>query len=78
VLSFGDAMARMGEIHDPIVLAGTAAARAGLQLRNAVLSNVLQPDALWVARLGIVASVPNGPPRPLYLRPPDAKLPVGA
>lgn len=78
VLSFDDAVARVGEIHNPIVLAGTAAARAKSQLRNAVLSNVLQPDALWVARLGILATVPDGPPRPLYLRPPDAKLPVRA
>ena len=78
VLSFEDAIARIREVHDSIVLAGTAAARAKLQLVNAVLSNVAQPDAFWVARLGIVAAVPDGPPRPLYLRPPDAKLPVGA
>jgi len=78
VLSFDDAVARIGEIHDPIVLAGTAAARAKTQLPNAVLSSVLQPDALWVAKLGLVAPAPDGPPRPLYLRPPDAKLPERA
>jgi len=78
VLSFEDAVANITRIHEPIVLAGTAAARAKTQLPNATLSSVLQPDALWVARLGIVAQAPDGPPRPLYLRPPDAKLPERA
>lgn len=37
-------------------------------------SGVRQPDAVWVARLAL--SAPEGPPpKPLYLRPPDAKLP---
>jgi hypothetical protein len=37
-------------------------------------SLVRQPDAIFVARLA--ASAPEGPPpKPLYLRGPDAKLP---
>lgn len=36
---------------------------------------VTQPDAVFVARLGLVLPQPSGPPRPLYLREPDAKLP---
>jgi tRNA threonylcarbamoyladenosine biosynthesis protein TsaB len=61
-----------------IVLAGTAAeaiapllAQAGLQ---PIDSLVRQPDAILVAKLarGLSAS---GPPKPLYLRAPDAKLP---
>ena len=30
------------------------------------------PDITWVARLGAAASETNAPPKPLYLRPPDA------
>jgi tRNA threonylcarbamoyladenosine biosynthesis protein TsaB len=78
VLSFEDAVATIVKIHGPIVLAGTAAARAKSQLREAVVSSVLQPDALWVAKLCLAAAAPEGPPRPLYLRPPDAKLPERA
>lgn len=75
LLSFEGAVASVFAISDPIVLAGTAAARAKSHLPQAELSSVLQPDALWVAKLGLVAPLPDGPPRPLYLRPPDAKLP---
>jgi tRNA threonylcarbamoyladenosine biosynthesis protein TsaB len=75
LLSFDDAVASIAAIREPIVLAGTAAPRAGARLPHAVLSTVLQPDALWVAKLALVAAAPDGPPRPLYLRPPDAKLP---
>jgi hypothetical protein len=35
---------------------------------------VRQPDAVFVARLGADATA-GAPPKPLYLRPPDAKLP---
>jgi tRNA A37 threonylcarbamoyladenosine modification protein TsaB len=31
------------------------------------------PDIAWVARLGAVATEISGPPKPLYLRAPDAK-----
>ena len=30
------------------------------------------PDIEWVARLGAQASAQDAPPKPLYLRPPDA------
>jgi tRNA threonylcarbamoyl adenosine modification protein YeaZ len=35
-------------------------------------------DIGWIARLGAAASDPDGPPRPLYLRPPDAQPQDGA
>jgi tRNA threonylcarbamoyladenosine biosynthesis protein TsaB len=59
-------------------LAGTAAVPLMAALEAAgltpVLSAVRQPDALFVARLA--AAAPIGPaPKPLYLRPPDARLP---
>jgi tRNA threonylcarbamoyl adenosine modification protein YeaZ len=31
------------------------------------------PDIAWIARLGAVASAAEGPPKPLYLRAPDAQ-----
>jgi tRNA threonylcarbamoyladenosine biosynthesis protein TsaB len=31
------------------------------------------PDIAWIARLGAAAGKNEGPPQPLYLRPPDAK-----
>ncbi len=76
VLLFADAIARIAEITQPFVLAGTAAPRAHEHFRDAVLSEVRQPDALWVAKLARDLPAPDAPPKPLYLRPPDAKLPA--
>lgn len=64
--------------HSPVLLAGTAADSVRHLLEQAGLpcldSLVRQPDAAFVARLATDA--PEGsPPKPLYLRPPDAKLP---
>jgi len=63
-----------------VALAGTAAetiapllAQAGLQ---PIDSLVRQPDAILVASLAEGAP-DEGPPKPLYLRAPDAKLPGG-
>jgi tRNA threonylcarbamoyladenosine biosynthesis protein TsaB len=76
VLPFEDALALLSKIARPIVLAGTAARRAHETIPDAELSSVLQPDALWVARLAQGMSPPAMTPKPLYLRAPDAKLPV--
>lgn len=76
VLSLEDAVARASGLGDRSVLAGTAAMRAKEQLPKAILSDVRQPDALWVAKLALASPSPEAPPKPLYLRPPDAKLPV--
>ena len=63
-----------------LALAGTAAPDFLTPLRvrkiDAALSAVRHPDALWVARLALGAAAPEGPPKPLYLRAPDARLPV--
>lgn len=65
--------------NDKIALAGTAAARAGEPLRmrglTVSLTQIVAPDALWVARIARCAPEPDGVPPPLYLRPPDARLP---
>ncbi len=78
VLSFDAALAALRALDgpQPIALAGTAASRACEALANGfVLSQVRQPDALWVARLAAGMTVDDDVPRPLYLRAPDAKLP---
>lgn len=83
VLAFDDAIALLRAALSPfakVALAGTAAAASAGALRavgaEAVVSSVVQPDAVWVARLARLAPAADRPPRPLYLRPPDAKLPA--
>ncbi|HUO90092.1 MAG TPA: tRNA (adenosine(37)-N6)-threonylcarbamoyltransferase complex dimerization subunit type 1 TsaB [Rhizomicrobium sp.] len=76
VLSFDDAVARLVPIAGPLALAGTAAPEAVNRLPRAVLSTVRQPDALWVARIARDLPPTEVPPKPLYLRAPDARLPL--
>ena len=78
ILPFEDAVAVLARLTGKIALAGTAAAAAQARLPHAVLSGVRQPDALWVARLAMTMPAADTPPKPLYLRPPDAKLPAQA
>ncbi len=61
---------------EPFALAGTGASVMAEAIKSAALSSVRQPDALDVARLARAMPGTNEAPRPLYLRPPDAKLPV--
>jgi tRNA threonylcarbamoyladenosine biosynthesis protein TsaB len=77
VLPFADAVARI-KAFGPCVLAGTGAAQAHQELGDGfALSQIRQPDALWLARLAQMLPVPEIVPGPLYLRAPDAKLPGG-
>ncbi|HEX4157597.1 MAG TPA: tRNA (adenosine(37)-N6)-threonylcarbamoyltransferase complex dimerization subunit type 1 TsaB [Rhizomicrobium sp.] len=61
-------------------VAGTAARQAAGVLQpqggEIVVSEIAAPDALWVARLALIAPEPTAVPRPLYLRAPDARLPA--
>jgi tRNA threonylcarbamoyladenosine biosynthesis protein TsaB len=81
LMPFDDAVGRLLDAigNVPFAIAGTAGGRAADVWRglgtSARLTGILQPDALWVARLAARAPVPVGAPRPLYLREPDAKLP---
>lgn len=78
VMPFADAIARIKSF-GPCALAGTGAPAAAAALGNDfTLTNIRQPDALWVARLAMTRPVPDAPPAPLYLRAPDAKLPSSA
>jgi tRNA threonylcarbamoyladenosine biosynthesis protein TsaB len=80
VMRFEETIEKLGALDtsSPIALAGTAASRVCEALANKfVLSSVRLPDALWVARLALASEPQAVPPRPLYLRAPDAKLPSG-
>jgi tRNA threonylcarbamoyladenosine biosynthesis protein TsaB len=58
-------------------LCGTGAVQAGAGLgAGFTVTDIRQPDALWVARLAMARPVPDQPPAPLYLRAPDARLPA--
>lgn len=78
-----DAVERIGSIarmEGKLVLAGTGAALiessfSGFTSPTVFAANVCQPDAIYVARLGAAVTVSEAPPKPLYLRAPDAKLP---
>jgi tRNA threonylcarbamoyladenosine biosynthesis protein TsaB len=77
VMLFTDAVERI-RAFGPCAVAGTGAAAATESLGSEfILSNVCQPDALWVARLAQKLAPSNEAPGPLYLRAPDAKLPGG-
>jgi tRNA threonylcarbamoyladenosine biosynthesis protein TsaB len=86
LLSFDEAIdtivTKLAGRNGEIALAGTAAARSAEELRQRgrVVSdaNIAAPDALWVGRIALCAPEPDSVPRPLYLRPPDARLPTGA
>jgi tRNA threonylcarbamoyladenosine biosynthesis protein TsaB len=81
LLPFGDAVSVIRESvrEHRVALAGTAAAAAVEALRGeAAITSVVYPDALWVARLAQRVPDPAEAPRPLYLRPPDARLPAQA
>ena len=70
-------LARLAEEHGRAALVCGTAAEMMITLPHSLHfsdTQIRQPDAVWVARLA--QSEPAGPsPRPLYLRPPDAKLP---
>jgi tRNA threonylcarbamoyladenosine biosynthesis protein TsaB len=73
LMRFEEAVAVLHEIDD-LVLAGTAAPRLAGILNTVRITNILAPDAVWVAKLAANMES-SSVPRPLYLRPPDAKLP---
>jgi tRNA threonylcarbamoyladenosine biosynthesis protein TsaB len=75
VMPFQDALARI-RAFGACALCGTGAAAAKAALGEEFrLTEILQPDALWVAKMAMTRPVTDYPPAPLYLRAPDAKLP---
>jgi tRNA threonylcarbamoyladenosine biosynthesis protein TsaB len=79
IATFEDALATISNVvrKAKIVFSGTAAEAAAIKYDgDAILSSIRQPDALWVARIALTREASNEAPKPLYLRPPDAKLPA--
>jgi tRNA threonylcarbamoyladenosine biosynthesis protein TsaB len=76
VLSVETAAARLAELWTggPAALTGPGAALLAGVLPGAALIEQAAPDPVAVARLAAQARPPFPPPRPLYLRAPDAKL----
>jgi len=73
------AAARLAELWPgrPGVLVGSGAALVAPVLPGVTLDAMTAPRPEAIARLGLAAQPPFAPPRPLYLRAPDAKLPGG-
>lgn len=79
IAAFDDAMSAISSVtqNAKLAFAGTAAEAAAPNYPGeAIVSSVQQPDALWVARIALTREASSEAPKPLYLRPPDAKLPV--
>ena len=68
-----DAVARLATA-GPVTLGGSAAPMLAEHLPNVTVAQLDYPDPATVARLAAAVSDPQ-PPRPLYLRAPDARLP---
>lgn len=79
IATFEDAMAAISRTtrNAKLAFAGTAAETAAIAYRGeAIVTPIRQPDALWVGRIALTRKASNEAPKPLYLRPPDAKLPA--
>jgi len=71
------AAARLAELWPggPALLVGSAALELAGMIAGARISARLAPDPVAVARTALPLRAPYPPPRPLYLRAPDARLP---
>ena len=78
LLGLSDVVARIADSGKTVALAGAGSVRLfesrSIDQGRMVRSNVVVPDACWVARLGSVRPVPIEIPKPLYLHAPAAKL----
>lgn len=76
-LPLGTAAARLAEMagSGPVTLLGSGAVLLADALRGAVVVTADHVDPVAVAQIALVR--PPVPPRPIYLRAPDAKLPGG-
>ncbi len=77
-LAATDAAARLAELYHggPATLIGSGAPLLAAALPSATVLTPDGPDPVAVARLARRGPDPLKPPRPLYLRAPDAKLPI--
>ena len=74
-LSIGEAAARLAELYraGPAVITGPGADLLGGIIAGARIEPVAAPDIATLAALAAERPAPAGPPRPLYLRAPDAR-----
>lgn len=75
----GDILEVAGQ--DPVRLVGSGAPMLAIEAWSRgteaeVIANSTLPRISLVARLGMLADPEQAPPKPLYLKPPDAKLPA--
>lgn len=77
-LAAGTAAARIAEVYagGPATLIGSAAGLLAEVLPAATVLTPQGPDPVAVARLAARGPAPTHSPRPLYLRAPDARLPI--
>ena len=76
-----DAIAAIGQ--GPLRLAGSGAPILAIEawsrgIEAEIIGDRIVPDITYVARLGLLADPATSPPRPLYLKAPDAKPPAPA
>ena len=76
LLSVRDAVRQLGS--GPVRLTGSGAPLLAIEAWSAglsaeVIGELVSPDIRFVARLGILANPETSPPKPLYLKAPDAK-----
>ena len=67
------AAARLAALTGPLTLVGSGAALVQAAVPDAVAAEALAPDPTVLARLAGERTSPLPPPRPLYLRAPDAR-----
>lgn len=77
-LAAGTAAARIAEVYagGPATLVGSATGLLAEVLPAATVLTPQGPDPVAVARLAARGPAPTHSPRPLYLRAPDARLPI--
>lgn len=70
------AIQRLGGLAGPMILVGSGAPLVAGELPDASVVEALAPTPAALARLVAQAAEPIPPPRPIYLRAPDARLPM--
>ncbi len=75
-LSLDEAAARLSAVEGPLALVGTGAALLSAARPDADVRSLAAPTPAALARLTLAADPVSAPPRPLYLRAPDATPPT--
>lgn len=76
VLTAKDAARMAGDGAVRLVGSGAPMVLEASSVRHEIVPESFAPDPVWLARLGAAAPIPERPPRPVYLRPPDVTKPT--